>query len=77
LVGEGADSLVFFSLAFYGVIPIDDLLMLIMTQAAMKTGYEIIILPLTNFVVRKIKKLEGTDVYDEDVSYNPFKLGEL
>ena len=77
LVGEGADSLVFFSLAFYGVIPIDDLLMLMMTQAAMKTGYEIIILPLTNFVVRKIKKLEGTDVYDEDVSYNPFKLGEL
>jgi len=77
LVGEGADSLVFFSLAFYGVIPTDDLLMLMMTQAGMKTGYEIIILPLTNFVVRKIKKLEGTDVYDEDVSYNPFKLGEL
>jgi len=51
--------------------------MLMMTQAGMKTGYEIIILPLTNFVVRKIKKLEGTDVYDEDVSYNPFKFGEL
>jgi queuosine precursor transporter len=77
LVGEGADSLVFFTLAFYGVIPTDDLLMLIFTQAGMKTGYEIIVLPLTNFVVRRVKKIEGIEVYDKGVSYNPFKISEL
>jgi queuosine precursor transporter len=77
LVGEGADSLVFFTLAFYGVIPTNDLIMLIFTQAGMKTGYEIIVLPLTNFVVRKVKKIEGIDVYDKGVSYNPFKVSEL
>jgi len=77
LVGEGADSLVFFTLAFYGVIPTDDLWMLIFTQTGMKTGYEIIILPLTNFVVKKVKKLEGVDVFDKSVSYNPFKVGDI
>ena len=77
LVGEGADSLVFFTLAFYGVIPTNDLIMLIFTQAGMKTGYEIIVLPFTNFVVKKVKKLEGTDVYDKNLSYNPFKVVEI
>jgi len=77
LVGEGADSLVFFVLAFYGVIPNNDLLMLILTQTAMKTGYEILILPVTNVVIKKTKKLEETDVYDTSVSYNPFKISQL
>jgi queuosine precursor transporter len=74
IVGEGADSLVFFSLAFYGIIPTNDLLLLIATQMGMKTGYEILILPVTNYVVRKVKKLEETDVYDKHISYNPFSV---
>jgi len=74
LFGEGVDSLVFFSLAFYGIIPNDDLIMLMLTQTAMKTGYEILVLPLTNVVVRKVKKLEGVEVFDEHVSYNPFMV---
>jgi len=61
-------------LAFYGVIPTKALIVLIFTQMAMKTGYEILILPVTNLVVRTIKKLEETDVYDQHISYNPFKL---
>jgi uncharacterized PurR-regulated membrane protein YhhQ (DUF165 family) len=77
LVGEGADSLVFFTLAFYGVIPTQALLMLILTQTGMKTGYEILVLPLTNFIVKKVKKVEETDVYDKHVSYNPFRVAEL
>jgi queuosine precursor transporter len=77
LVGEGADSLVFFSLAFYGIIPTKDLVVLIFTQMAMKTGYEIIILPVTNMVVRRVKKIEDTDVVDEHISYNPFRVGDL
>ena len=77
LVGEGVDSLVFFTIAFYGVIPTNALIMLIITQTGMKTGYEIIILPFTNFVVKKVKKLESVDVYDKHVSYNPFKVAEL
>ena len=43
----------------------------------MKTGYEIIILPLTNIVVRKVKQVEGVDVIDSDISYNPLKITDL
>jgi hypothetical protein len=77
LFGEGLDSLVFFILAFFGVIPTPDLIILIGTQALMKTGYEIIILPLTNIVVRKVKQVEGVDVIDSDISYNPLKVTDL
>ena len=77
LVGEGTDSLVFFTIAFYGVISNNDLLILMLTQTGMKTGYEIIILPLTNRIVKWVKKKEEEDVYDENVSYNPFRIKEL
>lgn len=78
LAGEGADSLVFFFLAFYGVIPNNDLFVLLLTQTAMKTGYEILILPITNIIVKKIKEREETDVYDDDItSYNPLKFKDI
>lgn len=77
LVGEGADSLVFFTIAFSGVIPTNDLLMLMLTQTAMKTGYEIIALPVTNKLVKWVKKHEQTDVFDEGISYNPLKIKDI
>jgi hypothetical protein len=77
IVGEGADSLVFFFIAFSGVIPLDDLWKLILTQAAMKTGYEIIALPITNYLVKWVKKREGIDVYDTEISYNPLNVSDL
>ncbi len=77
IIGEGADSIVFFTLAFYAIIPTKDMLVLVATQTAMKTAYEIIILPLTNVIVKRVKKIEGVDVYDEDISYNPLKIKDL
>ena len=77
IVGEGADSLVFFTIAFSGILPHHALLTLIVTQTALKTAYEIIALPLTNLVVRKVKQFERTDVFDKQISYNPFKVKEL
>ena len=77
LVGEGADSLVFFTIAFAGVIPNKDLMTLILTQTAMKTGYEILVLPLTNVIVKRVKRKEQEDVFDEGISYNPLKINEL
>ena len=77
IIGEGADSIVFFTLAFYDIIPTKDMLVLVATQTAMKTAYEIIILPLTNVIVKRVKKIEGVDVYDEDISYNPLKIKDL
>lgn len=77
LVGEGVDSIVFFIIAFWAVIPTRDLMILIVSQTAMKTAYEIIILPLTNVIVKWVKRREEIDVYDTDISYNPLNLKDI
>ena len=77
IVGESADSLLFFPIAFGGVVPVKELVVLIVTQACLKTAYEIIILPVTIRVVRLVKRIDGSDVYDRQVSYNIFKIKEI
>lgn len=77
LVGEGADSLIFFPLAFAGLMPFNEVIKLMVIQVVAKTLYEIIALPLTIRVVKKVKEIEGTDVYDKDISYNILKLKDL
>ena len=77
VVGESADSLIFFPLALGGVIPTEALFPMMIGQVVLKTIYEIIILPFTIHVVKYIKKHEGIDTYDTNISYNPLKLKEL
>ena len=43
----------------------------------MKTAYEILALPITNIIVKWVKKHEQTDTYDNEVSYNPLKISEV
>lgn len=77
LVGEGADSLIFFPLAFGGLMPVSELAKMMLIQVSAKTLYEIIVLPLTTQIVKYIKRREGTSVYDENISYNIFKVSEI
>ncbi len=77
VVGEGADSLIFFPIAFGGVIPVPELAKLMLAQVVLKTLYEVVALPLTIRVVRYVKRREETDVYDRNVSYGIFKIKEL
>ena len=77
IVGEGADSLVFITIAFSGILHPHHLMVLILTQTVLKTTYEIIALPLTNYVVKKVKKHENTNVFDNSISYNPFKIKDI
>ena len=77
IVGEGIDSLIFFPLAFGGLIPGGMLLVMVGTQTVLKSVYEIIVLPITIRVVRYVKKIESVDTYDTDISFNPFKIGEI
>src|SRR5437868_9266409 len=51
LVGEGLDSLIFITLAFFGTIPSDGLLNAVITQWLFKSVYEIVATPLTYGVV--------------------------
>lgn len=74
LGGEFIDSIVFFPIVFLGTMPLQGVISIIFTQVIVKTLYEIIILPVTAIFVRKVKKIEGLDTYDVNISYNPFKL---
>jgi len=57
-IGELVDSLVFLPLAFYGLMPVSSLVEMTIAQVFIKTLYEIIILPITTLVVKKVSKLE-------------------
>ena len=70
--GESTDSLIFFPLAFYGVIPTSELPVLMLSQVVLKTAYEIVVLPLTIRIVNWVKHYENEDVYDKDISYSIF-----
>lgn len=74
IFGEGADSLIFFPLALYGVVPTSELPIFIVTQVVLKTLYEVVVLPLTIYVVKKTKQIEGEDAYDNGISYSVWKV---
>lgn len=76
LAGESVDSLIFFPIAFMGTGR-KEILMLMAVQIVLKTLYEVIILPVTAVVVRKVKEFEETDTFDRNISYNPFKITDI
>ena len=77
VVGETADSLIFFPIAFGGLIAWPELLVMMGTQIVLKSLYEVIILPITIRVVKAVKRIDGSDVYDTDISYNVLKVTDI
>lgn len=77
IVGETADSLIFFPIAFGGIIVWKELLIMMGLQIVLKSMYEVIILPVTIRVVKEIKKVDGSDVYDTNISYNVLKVKDI
>ena len=78
LWGEGIDSVIFFPLAFGGVLSWNTITSLIITQALLKTAYEILVLPVTCALVRTIKRREQSDVTDNiSLSFKWWKINEF
>lgn len=59
LVGQGADSLLFIGIAFFGTMPTGVLLMTVLTQWLFKTAYEALATPLTYLAVALLGRHEG------------------
>lgn len=72
LFGEAVDSLIFIPIGFLGKLPFVDMLQMMILQIAFKTVYEIIILPVTTLVVKKVKAYDQVDTIDYDESYGLF-----
>ena len=72
IVGEGANTILFYVIALYAIIPNNILLASILSGWFLKVLVEIVFTPVTYYVVNKLKKLEGEDYYDKDTNFNPF-----
>ena len=75
IAGEGVDSLIFYPLAFWGAPSWTNALVIkvLLTQWALKVGWEVLLTPATYAVVGWLKRREGLDVYDEGTDFTPFR----
>ncbi len=62
LVGELCDSLIFITIAFAGSMPIRQIFIMVVTQAMFKTFYEMIVFPVTNIIIKKVRGVEGGNI---------------
>ncbi len=74
-VGQGVDSLLFYPLAFWGVWDNSTLAVVLVTQWALKVGWEALLTPFTYAAVGFLKRREGVDVYDVGTDFTPFRVG--
>jgi hypothetical protein len=74
VAGEAADSVIFFPIAFIGVLAFREMLDQMLLQFVLKTLYEVIFLPVTIAVIRKVKIYEESDVIDDNLSYGIFEI---
>lgn len=59
LVGQIGDSLIFIPIAFYGVMPVEVMIKMVFTQALLKVGYEVLILPVSKRLMLKVSAHES------------------
>ncbi|GCE32137.1 transporter [Dictyobacter alpinus] len=74
LLGEGIDTTIFISIAFWGSLPFSVIITLILTQWIIKVLYEVVATPLTYLIVGFLKAREQLDIYDRQTNFNPFLL---
>jgi len=74
LVGELVDSSLFYFIAFGGLWATGDVLKVALTQYVLKTGWEVVMTPVTYRVVGFLKRAEHEDFYDRKTRFTPFTL---
>ena len=75
IVGQGADSAVFITIAFWGVFPAFAIGQAILSQWLFKVAFETMATPFTYWVVNALKRSEGVDVFDRETNFSPIKPG--
>ena len=72
IFGQAMDSAIFYPVAFLGVWETKDVITVMITNWALKVGWEAVLTPVTYVVVGWLKDREGVDVYDEGTEFSPF-----
>jgi queuosine precursor transporter len=74
LCGELVDTALFYSIAFYGIWDTATLEGALVTQYLLKSGWEIVMTPVTYRIVGFLKRAEQEDFYDRHTNFTPFSL---
>jgi len=74
LCGELVDSALFYTIAFLFVWPTDQLILVTATQYVLKSGWEIVMTPVTYRIVAFLKRAEQEDYFDRTTDFTPFSL---
>ena len=74
VLGEIADSLVFYPVAFYGIWSNEQLISVMIGNYFIKVLWEAVATPFTYLIVNFLKKAENEDYYDKNTDFNPFSL---
>jgi len=73
-VGQFADSLIFYPLAFYGIWETSTMVQVVLFNFLFKVSVEVLWTPLTYLIVNTLKRAENEDYYDTETSFTPFTL---
>jgi len=74
IVGEAADTLIFYPLAFLGTWSTSLLVTVMAGNYLVKVLWEVLATPITYRVVGFLKRRENEDYYDRDTDFTPFSL---
>lgn len=72
--GQFFDSVIFITIAFAGTMPITDMLKIMGSIWLFKVLWEVVALPITIPLVKRIKRYESEDYYDRKTNFSPFKF---
>ncbi|NSX16544.1 queuosine precursor transporter [Cupriavidus taiwanensis] len=74
LAGELVDSSLFYVIAFYGIWPLEQVIQVAVAQYVLKTGWEVVMTPVTYKVVGFLKRAENEDYFDRHTNFTPFRV---
>lgn len=74
VAGNILDTVVFIILAYIWVMPFTELLFLVIRQFILKSFIEFSLIPLTLWLIAKIKEHENLSIVDINTNFNPFSL---
>lgn len=74
VLGEMADSLIFYPVAFLGVWSNEQVISVMIGNYFIKVLWEVFATPFTYAIVGFLKRVEHEDHFDRDTDFNPFSL---
>jgi uncharacterized integral membrane protein (TIGR00697 family) len=75
VVGQAVDTTIVMVIVFYGS-PWRVILNLMISGYLIKVLYEVLMTPVTYWIVNRLKRLEGVDYFDYGTNFNPFATAD-